>query len=158
MGRKSRKSNYLGVSEAAELTGLTQRTLRFYEEKGLVPPPTRLESGFRLYSEDDLERIRHIRQLREVLDFSLADIKEMAVAEEVRTSLRGALARPPSEDVLEKVKEAIRVTQSQLDIINEKIAGLTEMHGKWLRKIERYRIEADKTEAEQTSDLDRSLV
>ena len=41
---------YLQIGEVAERTGVTQRTLRFYEEKGLLKPPSRLEGGFRLYS------------------------------------------------------------------------------------------------------------
>ena len=45
---------YLQIGEVAERTGVTQRTLRFYEEKGLLRPPTRMEGGFRLYSEDDV--------------------------------------------------------------------------------------------------------
>ena len=45
---------YLQIGEVAERTGVTQRTLRFYEEKGLLRPPTRMDGGFRLYSEDDV--------------------------------------------------------------------------------------------------------
>jgi hypothetical protein len=41
----------LQIGEVAERTGVTQRTLRFYEEKGLLKPPSRLDGGFRLYSE-----------------------------------------------------------------------------------------------------------
>ena len=46
---------YLQIGEVAERTGVTQRTLRFYEEKGLLQPPSRLEGGFRLCSEADVE-------------------------------------------------------------------------------------------------------
>ncbi len=42
------------IGEVAERTGVTQRALRFYEEKGLLQPPERMEGGFRRYSDDDI--------------------------------------------------------------------------------------------------------
>ncbi|HLA19612.1 MAG TPA: MerR family transcriptional regulator, partial [Dehalococcoidia bacterium] len=68
---------YLQIGEVAERTGVTQRTLRFYEEKGLLRPPTRMDGGFRLYSEDDVSRVEHIRKLQNLLGVTLAEIKEM---------------------------------------------------------------------------------
>ena len=78
----------LQIGEVAERTGVTQRTLRFYEEKGLLRPPGRMEGGFRLYSEDDVKRVQRIRRLQDLLGTSLADIKEMVDAEEVLRELR----------------------------------------------------------------------
>ncbi len=68
-------SSYLQIGEAADRSGLTQRTLRYYEEKGLLKPPSRMDGGFRLYSGEDIERIERIKELRDLLGFSLADIK-----------------------------------------------------------------------------------
>ena len=45
---------YLQIGEAAERAQLTQRTLRYYEEKGLLHPPTRMDGGFRLDSSEDM--------------------------------------------------------------------------------------------------------
>ena len=73
---------YLQIGEVAERTGVTQRTLRFYEEKGLLKPPSRLDGGFRLYSEDDVQRVEQIKRLQRLLGFTLADIKEMVEAAE----------------------------------------------------------------------------
>jgi len=47
---------YLQIGEAADRAQLTQRTLRYYEEKGLLKTPTRMDGGFRLYSAEDMER------------------------------------------------------------------------------------------------------
>jgi DNA-binding transcriptional MerR regulator len=58
---------YLQIGEVAERTGVTQRTLRFYEEKGLLKPPSRMEGGFRLYSEDDVRRVEQIKRLQKLL-------------------------------------------------------------------------------------------
>ena len=48
---------FLQIGEAAERASRTQRTLRYYEEKGLLNPPTRMDGGFRLYSREDMERM-----------------------------------------------------------------------------------------------------
>src|SRR6266540_6106227 len=84
---------YLQIGEVAERTGVTQRTLRFYEEKGLLKPPTRMEGGFRLYSEEDVARVEQIRQLQKLLGLSLAEIKEMVEAEEIRSQVRAEYSR-----------------------------------------------------------------
>ena len=68
--------SYFQIGEAAERTSLTQRTLRYYEEKGLLKTPTRMDGGFRLYSDEDLDRLERIKELKDLLGFSLADIKE----------------------------------------------------------------------------------
>ena len=75
------------IGEVADRTGVTQRTLRFYEEKGLLRPPERMDGGFRLYSDDDVQRIEYIRQLQQYLGFTLAEIKEMVEAEDLRQQI-----------------------------------------------------------------------
>ena len=60
MADEPRPERFLQIGEAADRANLTQRTLRYYEEKGLLNPPTRMDGGFRLYSPDDIERIDRI--------------------------------------------------------------------------------------------------
>ena len=62
------------IGSLAKLAGKTTRTLRFYEEMGLIEPDCRSDSGYRLYSEDTLLRIQWIVQLQD-MGFSLGDIK-----------------------------------------------------------------------------------
>src|SRR5213592_1878285 len=109
------EQGHLQIGEVAERTGVTQRTLRFYEEKGLLKPPSRLEGGFRLYSEDDVQRIEQIKRLQRLLGFTLADIKEMVDAEEVKSQLRAEYRR--EADVSErrgKIAKALSVTERQV--------------------------------------------
>jgi DNA-binding transcriptional MerR regulator len=69
-------ADQMHIGEVAELTGLGQRTIRYYGEMGLVPAAARSGGGFRLYSQNDLDRFRLIMQLKP-LDFSLEEMKEM---------------------------------------------------------------------------------
>lgn len=64
------------VSEVAKLTGVTVRTLHYYDEIGLLKPSKVTEAGYRLYSNADLEILQQILFFRE-LDFSLSDIREI---------------------------------------------------------------------------------
>lgn len=64
------------INEAAKLTGVTVRTLHYYDQIGLLRPETVTDTGYRLYGEKDLERLSQILFFRE-LDFTLAQIKDM---------------------------------------------------------------------------------
>ncbi len=64
------------IGEVAEQTGLSLRTIRYYEEVGLVTPSARSTGGFRLYSETDLARLRLIRRMKP-LEFSLEEMKDV---------------------------------------------------------------------------------
>ena len=62
------------VKEVSELTGISIRTLRYYDEINLLKPAKVTEAGYRLYDEDSLKKLRQIMFLRE-MDVSLSDIK-----------------------------------------------------------------------------------
>jgi MerR family transcriptional regulator, repressor of the yfmOP operon len=112
---------YLQIGEVAERTGVTQRTLRFYEEKGLLKPPARMDGGFRLYSEDDIRRIERIKRLRHALGVSLDEIREMVEAEEEKSQLR-AETSPDLEpnERRQKLARRLAVTEQQCALIRQK--------------------------------------
>lgn len=119
---------YLQIGEVAERTGVTQRTLRFYEEKGLLKPPSRMEGGFRLYSEDDVKRVEQIRRLQDLLGVTLAEIKEMVEAHEVLRQLKAQYR--PEAGIAEKrrqLEKAIEVTNRQYAIVSQKAEQLREL-------------------------------
>jgi MerR family transcriptional regulator, repressor of the yfmOP operon len=141
----------LQIGEVADRTGVTQRTLRFYEERGLLKPPTRMDGGFRLYSEDDIGRVEQIKRLQTLLGLTLAEIKEMVEAEEVREELN-ATFRPdrPVEERLERVGRRVEVTQRQFDIISAKLTAMQEMRKDLEEKLTRYREVIADLEAERS--------
>jgi DNA-binding transcriptional MerR regulator len=129
----------LQIGEVADRTGVTQRTLRFYEERGLLKPPTRMDGGFRLYSEDDVARVEQIKRLQSLLGLTLAEIKDMIEAEEVREELN-ATFRPdrPVEERIARLGRRIEVTQRQFDIINTKLSAMQEMRTDLEERLTRY--------------------
>jgi DNA-binding transcriptional MerR regulator len=135
-----REGAYLQIGEVAERTGVTQRTLRFYEEKGLLKPPTRMEGGFRLYSEDDVRRVEQIKQLQKLLGLSLAEIKEMVEAEEIKSQIRAEYSRDAdAEQKRRQILAVIDVTQHQHDIIQQKVEQLQAMRDDLEKKLATYR-------------------
>lgn len=64
------------IGEAAERVGLSIRTIRHYEEAGLVVPSARSEGGFRLYIEPDLDRLRVIKRMKP-LGFTLEEMRDL---------------------------------------------------------------------------------
>lgn len=110
----------LHIGEVAARVGVTAKTIRYYEEVGLVPPPGRSDAGYRLYSDDDERRLRFIAAARRV-GFALGEIKEMLALRE-----RG---RPPCEYVADAIERRIREIeqqQAQLRVFKAELTQLRE--------------------------------
>ena len=129
----------LQIGEVADRTGVTQRTLRFYEERGLLKAPSRMDGGFRLYSENDVARVEQIKRLQNLLGLTLAEIKDMVEAEEVREELN-ATYRPDRtpEERLERIAKRIEVTRRQHTIISTKLTAMIEMREDLEEKLKHY--------------------
>lgn len=69
-------SQHMQIGEVASRTGLSLRTIRYYEEMELVTPSARTAGGFRLYTEDDLARLSLIKRMKP-LDFSLEEMRDL---------------------------------------------------------------------------------
>lgn len=133
-------NSYMQIGEVSERTGLTQRTLRFYEEKGLLDSPSRMEGGFRLYSEDDVQRIEHIVQLKNLLGFSLAEIKLMVDAESELDEIKAVLRQESLVSTkLARAEKALELIEGQAALIDQKIEQLQQLRARWQRRLEHYR-------------------
>ena len=78
----------LRIGEVAELTGTTPRTIRYYEEIGLLKGAERAHGKHRVYTEGDVERVREILRLRDLLGLSLDQLSRLLEAETARAELR----------------------------------------------------------------------
>ena len=79
----------LKIGEVARRCNVSARTVRFYEEMGLVNPEATTDGGFRLYSEADVERIEKIIRLKDSLNFTLEEVREVLEADEHVQALIG---------------------------------------------------------------------
>ncbi|MQS06952.1 MerR family transcriptional regulator [Streptomyces alkaliphilus] len=104
------------IGRVAERTGLSLRTIRHYEEVGLVTPSARSKGGFRLYTEADVERLMVIRRMKP-LDFSLEEMGDLL---EVVDAL-AAEDPAPSPEEAERLRERLRAHQQIADARCEKL-------------------------------------
>jgi MerR family transcriptional regulator, repressor of the yfmOP operon len=130
---------FLLIGEAAARTGLTQRTIRYYEELGLLPPPLRTHGDFRLYSPRDVRRLEEIVRMKNLLGFSLAEVRQVIEAEEAIEQLRSEFRATDDASVrLEKLDEATRLTSGQLKLLERKMAQMQELKSELKARLARY--------------------
>ena len=115
-------------------TGLTPRSIRYYEERGLLRPAARSEGAYRLYDASDVERLRFIKGLRDDAGLSLVDIGQVLEDEESRRRTRAALK------VTGEPAERRR-------ILLERLAGIEGLHGRLAAKLARLQAMLDDVEA-----------
>src|SRR5579863_8305023 len=116
------------IDQVAAQTGLTKRTLRYYEEVGLLPPTDRTVGNYRRYSDTDIHLLEHIKKLRDLLGFSLADIREIMEAEAERDELKVAYRQETdSAAKISQLDRADELIGRQLNLIEQKMAGLEQM-------------------------------
>ena len=118
----------LRINEVAAETGLTTRTIRYYEEVGLLEPAARSDGDYRLYDASDLDRLRFIRSLRDDAGFSLAQIGQLLEDEAARERNRERLRQ--TTDPAERriyLKDAQARVERQIGLLEAKAAGLASM-------------------------------
>ena len=118
----------LRIQEASEEVGLTPRSIRYYEERGLLKSVARSEGDYRLYDGDDLERLRFIKGLRDDAGFSLADIGQLLEDETARASI-GARFRETADPAERRalLHDGIARIDRQVETLRSKIDRLHVM-------------------------------
>ena len=128
------------IEQVATRTGLTKRTLRYYEEVGLLLPTERTEGNYRRYTEEDIQKLERIKNLRDLLGFSLTDIRELLEADDERGQIKEAYQHETSAaSKVEQLERTDALIRKQLHLIEQKIAGLEQMRQPLLQKLERHR-------------------
>jgi DNA-binding transcriptional MerR regulator len=118
----------LRINEVAAELGLTTRSIRYYEEMGLLAPAARSDGDYRLYDPSDIERLRFIKSLRDDAGFSLGQIGQMLEDEAARARNRERLAHTtdPAERRLYLTEAEARV-QRQIALLEGKAGRLAAM-------------------------------
>jgi DNA-binding transcriptional MerR regulator len=118
----------LRINEVAAELGLTTRSIRYYEEMGLLAPAARSDGAYRLYDPSDIERLRFIKRLRDDAGFSLAQIGQMLEDEAARVRNRERLAHttdPAARRVY--LNEAEERVERQVTLLQDKAGSLAAM-------------------------------
>src|SRR5712691_11937379 len=106
------------IEQVSAQTGLTKRTLRYYEEVGLLPPTDRTEGNYRRYGEADIQRLERIKNLRNLLGFSLTEIRELVEVEDERGQIKVAYQHETEASAkVAQLNRADELIHSQLQLI-----------------------------------------
>jgi MerR family transcriptional regulator, repressor of the yfmOP operon len=116
------KQRPLRIGEVADLTGTTPRTIRYYEEIGLLPgSSSRAQGKHRCYTVADVERVNEIVRLRDLLGLSLDQLRQLLEAEAARAELRREWNETEDPQARQRILEQSLVhIASQLELVRRR--------------------------------------
>jgi DNA-binding transcriptional MerR regulator len=129
------KPALLRIGDAARLVGTTPRTIRYYEEKGLLPPAEDRAAGqHRLYDDHDVERLRELLRMRNLLGVPLEELRELVAVDDERAVLRRELRRTEApgarrrilrrlDALAERQLAAIDRRAQELEVLREEVGA-----------------------------------
>ena len=127
------------IGEVAEDVGITQRTIRYYEELGLLGADrARLKGSHRLFTDADIARLRELVRLRNLLGLSLEELTQLAEAAQVSQYLRLRWeASTQDAERAEIIEAAIPNVERQLELVHARQASLAEFEAELTDKLAR---------------------
>ncbi|MGD9737191.1 MAG: MerR family transcriptional regulator [Solirubrobacterales bacterium] len=139
---ESEEAAELRIGEVAKLAGTTPRTIRYYEEIGLLPTPSGREPGaHRTYSEADVERLTEVLRLKSLLGLSLEELRDLLEAEEARAALRREWREGVGDPVRKReiLEESLRYIGGQLDLARRRREEIGKLEDELVARRKRVR-------------------
>jgi DNA-binding transcriptional MerR regulator len=137
-GESASAERLMRIGEVAKLTGTTARTIRYYEEIGLLGSTEDREQGkHRSYTEADVERFREIVRLRDLLGLSLDQLCQLVEAETARAEIRRELGETDDPARRRELLSQAQVhIETQLGLVDERLGELNELHDQLVTKLQ----------------------
>ena len=129
------------IGEVADAVGTTSRTIRYYEEIGLLGGAERESGKHRTYTEQDVERLRDALRLKDLLGLSLDELREILEAQDARTALRDEWhhGHPGPARRAAILKESATYLDRQLELVARRRAEIQELESELKARRERVR-------------------
>jgi DNA-binding transcriptional MerR regulator len=126
----------LRIGEVAELTGVTPRTIRYYEEIGLLPGAVDRDQGkHRCYTARDVDRVREILRLKDLLGLSLEQLTKLVAAQDARAELRREFRATDDTATRRRIlSEALEHIGTQLELVQGRRRALEDLERELLDK------------------------
>lgn len=130
---------YISIGNLARTIGITTRTLRYYEEMGIMTPPWRIEGSIRAYTQEDVRKLKFILKLKE-MGLSIKEMQE----------LDAVYAEAKATDKL--IPRLVEMLDNHINTLDEKMAKLSslrkEIVGYRKRMIERFQLSPDNKQSQ----------
>ena len=142
MSTSNAEPQLVRIGAVAEQIGISERTLRYYEEYGLVAPSAYSRGGARLYDEKAIGRVSRIRTLQSLMGFNLEEIKDVLKAEDNLEIIRSAYRRAsrPKKELLEA---AVSILEDLRAKVAEKQNRLQEFQDDLQAKLDKIQVLMD---------------
>ncbi len=144
----------LRIGDVAKLAGTTPRTIRYYEEIGLLPVAGGREPGaHRTYAEVDVERLTDLLRLKDLLGVSLEELKELVEAEDARNALRREWHSGVEDPVRRRqiLDESLVHIARQLELARRRRDEIAKLEGELLARRQRIQGRLRELGADQAS-------
>lgn len=130
------KDRTMRIGEVAELTGTTPRTIRYYEEIGLLGcEPAREQGKHRVYTQADVDRVKEVLRLRDLLGLSLEQLAQLVDAETARAEIRRELQTVEDPERRRSLREqALEHIASQLELVRVRMTELKALERELTQK------------------------
>ena len=130
------KAKPLRIGEVAEQSGTTPRTIRYYEEIGLLPgADDRAQGKHRTYSEADVERVREIIRMRDLLGLTLEELSTLLEAESARAAIRREIQQTDDPAEIRRMREeALGHITTQLELVRRRRHELEQLESELVAK------------------------
>jgi DNA-binding transcriptional MerR regulator len=136
------------IGEVARLVGVTTRTIRYYEELGLLGQAERRKGSHRVYGDADVKRLQEMIRLRDLLGLSLDELVEVVEAEEAREVLRTRWETDPDDcERLQIITAATPLVERQLELVRARRSALRQFAADLEEKLEQMRACREELEA-----------
>ncbi len=132
----------LRIGEVARLAGTTPRTIRYYEEIGLLPAASGRQPGaHRTYAEADVERLTELLRLKDLLGLSLEELKELVEAEGARAALRREWRGGVEDPVRRRqiLEQSLGHIARQLELVRRRRDEIAKLEAELVAKRKRVR-------------------
>jgi len=130
MAPRKKDDKTLRIGDVARMVGTTTRTIRYYEEMGLLPEAGgRPSGGHRLYTGEEVARLQEVMRLKELLGLTLEELRELLAVEEARAEVRAELRRENVSPTRrrELLVEAGGHIDRQLELVRHRAAELAKL-------------------------------
>ena len=136
------------IGAVAARLGVSERTLRYYEEVGLITPTAHRPGGTRLYGEEVIERVRRIRDLQALMGFNLEEIRSVLSAEDRLAQIKQHYKDADYSEQAKMLEEATSTLKTLLERVDSKIEALERFRDALASRLQRIQNKSlNKTEA-----------
>ena len=128
LDRREGTVNRLKIDQVALQSGLTKRTIRYYEEIGILPPPQRSKGGTRYYSQEHIELLKKIKYTKDALGLSLEELQKIiSFSNTIEAQKTGYKQSSERVEQKEKLIGIISTLNEELNLIEQKILKIEQV-------------------------------